>query len=39
MAETFRYMQAAQTNMWKEQVQSQQIVAMLAQKNGVSLTQ
>jgi hypothetical protein len=38
MAETFRYMQAAQTNMWKEQLQSQQIVAMLAQKSGVSLT-
>lgn len=39
MAETFRYMQAAQTNLWKEQVQSQQIVAVLAQKNGISLTE
>jgi hypothetical protein len=39
MAETFRYMHAAQTNLWKEQVQSQQIVAVLAQKNGISLTE
>ena len=39
MAETFRYMQAAQTNMWKEQVQSQQIVAVLAQKNGLNLSE
>jgi anti-sigma factor RsiW len=39
MSDMFRYMQATQTNLWKEQVQSQQIVAVLAQKNGVRLTE
>lgn len=38
MAATFRYMQANQTNMWKEQVQSQQIVVALAQRTGLQLS-
>ncbi|MSO19391.1 MAG: hypothetical protein EXQ56_02855 [Acidobacteria bacterium] len=38
MAATFRYMQATQTNMWKEQIQSQQIVVALAQRTGMQLS-
>jgi hypothetical protein len=32
MAESFRYFQAAQMNMWKQQVESQQVVASLMQR-------
>ncbi|HWP84340.1 MAG TPA: hypothetical protein VNN17_04080, partial [Terriglobia bacterium] len=34
LAESFRYFQAAQVNMWKQQVESQQIVSALAQRAG-----
>lgn len=39
MAESFRYMQAAQVNMWKEQVQSQQVVGALMQRAGMQFSQ
>jgi len=39
LSESFRYIQAAQTMMWKDQVQSQEVVGVLARQAGLPLTQ
>jgi anti-sigma factor RsiW len=38
LSESFRYIQAAQTMMWKDQVQSQEVVGVLARQAGLPLT-
>lgn len=35
MAESFRYFQAAQVNMWKQQIESQQVMSALVQRTGL----
>jgi hypothetical protein len=35
MAESFRYVQATQVNMWKQQVESQQMLSALVQRSGI----
>ncbi|MBI3933422.1 MAG: zf-HC2 domain-containing protein [Acidobacteria bacterium] len=37
LAESFRYFQAAQVNMWKQQVESQQVMSALLQRTGVDV--
>jgi len=37
LAESFRYFQAAQVNMWKQQVENQQVVSALVQRTGVEI--
>ncbi|MBI2820488.1 MAG: hypothetical protein HYX73_10960 [Acidobacteria bacterium] len=37
LAESFRYFQAAQVNMWKQQVENQQVVSALMQRTGVEI--
>ena len=37
MAESLRYFQAAQVNMWKQQVESQQLMSALVQRTGMEL--
>lgn len=37
LAESFRYIQAAQVNMWKEQIENQQVVSALVQHSGLQL--
>jgi hypothetical protein len=38
LAETFRYFQAAQVNMWKQQVENQQLVSALVQRTGMEVS-
>jgi len=35
LAESFRYFQAAQVNMWKQQVENQQVMSALVQRTGI----
>ncbi|MBI4480626.1 MAG: zf-HC2 domain-containing protein [Acidobacteria bacterium] len=35
LAESFRYFQAAQVNMWKQQVENQQVMSVLVQRTGI----
>ena len=37
LAESFRYFQAAQVNMWKQQVENQQVVSALVERTGVEI--
>ena len=39
LSESFRYIQAAQTMMWKDQVQNQEVMGALARRAGLPLTQ
>jgi len=39
LSESFRYIQAAQTMMWKDQVQNQEVMGALARQVGLPLTQ